>query len=141
MNFMKKLKCNEKRRKEITIYLLFGIITTLVSWGSFLAMRIFIPTLNENIANIISVMLAVITSYITNRKYVFASSETNIVKEFLIFCSGRVVTILFETISFYIFVTIMGMHEMIMKVCISIIVVILNYIISKTFVFKDRKEK
>lgn len=141
MNFFKKMKSDEKYKNHITIYLLFGVITTFVSWGSFLAMRIFIPELNENIANIISVILAVITSYITNRKYVFLSSETNIAKEFFVFCSGRLLTILFETLSFYLFVTIMRWHKMIMKICISIIVVILNYIISKTFVFKERKEK
>ena len=129
-----------KYRKHIITYLVFGIITTLVSWGSFWIMRKYIPMLNENIENIISIILAVIVAYVTNRKYVFSSTEKNIVKEFVAFCSGRAVTMIFETITFWLFATILGINEMLVKVGVSIIVVILNYIISKIFVFKNRKE-
>lgn len=140
MDFIQKIRNDEKYRKHIITYLAFGIITTLVSWGSFWIMRKYIPMLNENIANIISIILAVIVAYVTNRKYVFSSTEKNIVKEFVAFCSGRVVTMIFETITFWLFATILGINEMLVKVGVSIIVVILNYIISKIFVFKNRKE-
>ena len=140
MDFIQKIRNDEKYRKHIITYLAFGIITTLVSWGSFWIMRKYIPMLNENIANIISIILAVIVAYVTNRKYVFSSTEKNIVKEFVAFCSGRVVSMIFETITFWLFATILGINEMIVKVGVSIIVVILNYIISKIFVFKSRKE-
>ena len=140
MDFIQKLRNDEKYRKHIITYLVFGIITTLVSWGSFWIMRKYIPMLNENIANIISIILAVIVAYVTNRKYVFSSTEKNIVKEFVAFCSGRAVTMIFETITFWLFATILGINEMLVKVGVSIIVVILNYIISKIFVFKNRKE-
>lgn len=140
MDFIQKIRNDEKYRKHIITYLAFGIITTLVSWGSFWIMRKYIPMLNENIANIISIILAVIVAYVTNRKYVFSSTEKNIVKEFVAFCSGRAVTMIFETITFWLFATILGINEMLVKVGVSIIVVILNYIISKIFVFKNRKE-
>ena len=140
MDFIQKIRNDEKYRKHIISYLVFGIITTLVSWGSFWIMRKYIPMLNENIANIISIILAVIVAYVTNRKYVFSSTEKNIVKEFVAFCSGRAVTMIFETITFWLFATILGINEMLVKVGVSIIVVILNYIISKIFVFKNRKE-
>lgn len=140
MDFIQKIRNDEKYRKHIITYLVFGIITTLVSWGSFWIMRKYIPMLNENIANIISIILAVIVAYVTNRKYVFSSTEKNIVKEFVAFCSGRAVTMIFETITFWLFATILGINEMLVKVGVSIIVVILNYIISKIFVFKNRKE-
>lgn len=140
MDFIQKIRNDEKYRKHIITYLAFGIITTLVSWGSFWIMRKYIPMLNENIANIISIILAVIVAYVTNRKYVFSSTEKNIVKEFVAFCSGRVVSMIFETITFWLFATILGINEMLVKVGVSIIVVILNYIISKIFVFKNRKE-
>lgn len=140
MDFIQKIRNDEKYRKHIITYLVFGIITTLVSWGSFWIMRKYIPMLNENIANIISIILAVIVAYVTNRKYVFSSTEKNIVKEFVAFCSGRAVAMIFETITFWLFATILGINEMLVKVGVSIIVVILNYIISKIFVFKNRKE-
>ena len=140
MDFIQKIRNDEKYRKHIITYLVFGIITTLVSWGSFWIMRKYIPMLNENISNIISIILAVIVAYVTNRKYVFSSTEKNIVKEFVAFCSGRAVTMIFETITFWLFATILGINEMLVKVGVSIIVVILNYIISKIFVFKNRKE-
>lgn len=140
MNFIQKMKNDKEYRKHIITYLVFGVITTLVSWGSFWAIRKYIPILNENIANIISIVLAVVVAYITNRKYVFLSNEKNIIKEFIAFCSGRLVTMMFETIAFWIFATVLGINEMLVKVGVSVIVVILNYIISKIFVFKNRKE-
>ena len=127
-------------RKHIITYFAFGIITTLVSWGSFWLLRRFAPFIEENIANIISIILAVITSYVVNRKFVFKSKEPNIWKEFLMFCSGRVVTMIFEEVAFFVLATVIGINEMLVKIGVSVIVVILNYIFSKIFVFKNSKE-
>ncbi len=140
MNFVEKLIKDKDYRKHIISYLFFGVLTTIICLGSFWLMRKFIPTMNENIANIISIVLAVIVAYITNRKYVFTSTEKNVVKEFLSFCSGRVVTMLFETASFWFFATVLNFNEMIVKIGNSVVVVILNYIISKFLVFKEKKK-
>ncbi|MBQ9267326.1 MAG: GtrA family protein [Clostridia bacterium] len=140
MDFVKRMREDAAYRKHIITYFAFGIITTLVSWGSFWLLRRFAPFIEENIANIISIILAVITSYVVNRKFVFKSKEPNIWKEFLMFCSGRVVTMIFEEVAFFVLATVIGINEMLVKIGVSVIVVILNYIFSKIFVFKNSKE-
>lgn len=138
--FVDKLRNDVSYRKHIITYLLVGILTTIVSLGSFWLIRKALPFINENIANIASIALAILTAYASNRKYVFKSTEKNIFKEFVSFCSGRLVTMLVETVSFYVFATFLGLDEMLVKIAISVVIVILNYIISKVFVFKNRKE-
>ena len=136
MRFIDKMIHDKEYRNHIIKYVVFGVLTTLVSWGSFYLLRRFAPFINENIANIISIVLAVIFAYIVNRIFVFKSKEKNIIKEFLAFCSARIVTMIFEAVAFYIFASLIGINEMIVKVAVSIVVVILNYIFSRLFVFK-----
>lgn len=136
LRFLSRMKSDAEYRKHIILYFIFGVITTLVSWGSFYLLRHFVPVIEENIANIISIVLAVITAYITNRRYVFKSVEKNILKEFLAFCSSRAVTMLLEALIFFVFATVLDFPEMVVKIGESVIIMILNYFFSKFFVFK-----
>ncbi len=138
MEIFKKLIKNKEYRNQVILYIFFGIVTTIINWGTFYLLRRYVPVIEENIANIISIILAVTVAYITNRKYVFGSKEKNVLKEFLIFCSGRLVTMIVEAVGFFVFATLLGNNEMIVKVLISVVVIILNYFISKFFVFKTK---
>lgn len=140
MNFIEKMLNDKEYRNHIISYVFFGVITTLVNWVSFYLIRRYLPFVEENIANIISIILAVIVAYITNRKFVFHSKDKNILKEFIAFCSGRAVTMIIEELGFLIFATLIGFNEMLVKVVVSVIIVILNYFISKFFVFKQEKK-
>lgn len=94
--------------------------------------------MNESVLNIISIFLAIIFAYFTNRKYVFKSEEKNILKEFIMFFGSRAFSAIFEITAFFILNGIFKIEGMISKALISIIVIALNYIISKVFVFKDK---
>lgn len=138
MSFVNEFIKNKEYRKHIVLYLIFGVITTMVNWISFYIMRIFLPFIEENIANIVSIILAVVVAYFTNRKYVFHSTEKNVLREFITFCSSRAVTMIIEVGLFFILVTLLGFNEMFVKVAESIIIIILNYIFSKCFVFENK---
>ena len=140
MSFIEKMKNDKEYRNSIIMYLFFGVVTSAINWGSFYLLRRYAPFIEENIANIISIILAVIVAYITNRAYVFHSKEKNILKEFLVFCSGRAFTMVVEELIFFIFASKLGFNEMIIKIIATIIVVILNFFISKFFVFKKKEE-
>lgn len=123
--------------KEVIFYAIFGVLTTLVNLVSF-----FILThlnLDENLSNVIAIILAVLFAYFTNRKLVFNSTAVTFkenLKEFYKFILGRAFTMIVEIIGFYLLFSILGIQELISKLVISIVVIILNFFISKFFAFK-----
>ena len=77
--------------------------------------------------------------FFTNRIWVFqASTKTG--GEFLCqmvsFFGGRVATILLEELMIYVFITRMQFPNLPVKIVAQIVVIILNYVVSKVFVFK-----
>lgn len=130
-------------RKEIVLYLLFGGLSFVISISSYTFCNVVIG-INELTANIISWVLAVSFSYITNRIWVF-DSPTNTFRETLkqmySFFTGRVITLLLEEVILFVFITLLHFHSVVIKVAAQVIVIIANYVISKLVVFKkpDRK--
>ena len=131
---------NKEKTKHFLVYGFFGILTTIVSFGSFYILRKLYININENILNIISIIFAIIFAYFTNRKFVFKSKEKNILKEFLKFFGSRAFSTIFEIILFFIFNSVLIIDGMISKALISFVVIVLNYVTSKNFVFKINKK-
>ncbi len=127
-----------QKHKEILLYLFFGGCTFIISIGSFTLLNVALGV-NELIANIISWILAVLFAFFTNRTWVFQSETHTIVefgKQFLSFISARVITLLIEETIIFVFITLMGFNSVGVKVMAQIVVIILNYVFSKLFVFR-----
>lgn len=126
--------------KEVILYLVFGGITTLINILSFaLFTKIF--GWEENLSNIIAIILAVLTAYATNKDLVFHSKANNLkekVIEFFKFMLGRVFTILLEFFGGYLMFK-LPIPQIISKLFVTVVVVILNFFISKFFAFKSNK--
>lgn len=134
--FIQKIE-DKKFMIHIIKYLIFGVLTTIISLGSF---WILLKTsLNENICNFLSIVIGIFSAYVLNRNYVFESKETNILKEFSKFVMARIASSLFDMITFFIFATCLSLNEMAVKIVISIVVIILNYILSKLLVFNKKE--
>jgi len=129
-----------KKNEEIINYLIFGVLTTVVSLVSYylLVLTILNPNkaLELQIANIISWILSVLFAYVTNRKYVFKSKNKEIFKELTSFCGSRVLTLLLDMGIMFFFVTLLKGNDKIFKLVSQVLIVIGNYIISKLLVFK-----
>lgn len=124
--------------KEVLLYLFFGGLTFLVSISSFALFNI-ICELNEHIANFLSWTLAVSFAYITNKIWVFKSnaySKTLLIKELVNFVGGRIFTLVIEEVILFIFITWLQYNSMIVKLIAQVIVIVLNYVVSKLYVFK-----
>ena len=130
-----------KKNKEILLYLFFGGLTFLVSISSYAVFNIQIGW-NALIANIASWMLAVAFAYITNRIWVFesnADSGSDLIKEITSFVGGRIATLVIEELILFIFITELEMNSILIKIVAQVIVIALNYVISKLVVFKSKK--
>lgn len=141
MNNIKKIFY---KNKEILSYLFFGGLAFLVSIGTF-ALFNRLMMMNELIANIISWIITVFFAFVTNRKWVFTSAAEDIEKGFLVqmfrFYGGRIATLVIEEAILFVFITKIHFNSMAVKIIAQIVVIVLNYIISKVWVFKSKKRK
>jgi len=126
--------------KELIMYLIFGVLTTVVSLSVYYLLTLTILNPNNSIllqiANIISWICGVLFAYFTNRKYVFNSKNNNRKKEFTNFVLARISTLILDMVIMGIMVSILGFNDKIMKLISQVLVIIVNYILSKLIVFK-----
>lgn len=148
--------------KEVITYVIFGVLTTVVSWGSYtvfvnmLSMKVFV-------GNLLSWICAVAFAYITNKLWVFESKSWKpsvIGKEIVSFVAARGVTGVieivcvpllaktgFDTIFYNILekadikMNILFTDGIYSKIVLAVIVVIVNYFLSKFLIFKKKKDK
>ena len=136
-----------KKYEEIVNYVVVGALTTLVSVASYFLFRLFVFTgssqLHIQICNVISWILAVLFSFFTNKKYVFKSKAKGIslISEMFKFYSARVATLLIEMASMWFMVDLININDKISKIIAQFIVLVLNYVFSKIFVFRKKETK
>lgn len=154
--------------REIIMYLIFGILTTLVSIISYAVFRTVFPNAksvpgwlewiftltsrfgiesNTVFPNILSWILASTFAFVTNRVIVFRSENKTFAKillEALRFYASRISTLIVDVVLMFLLVDLTGFHagwyELLAKIFTNIIVVVLNYIFSKLFVFGKSKK-
>lgn len=147
---------NKKQHKielsrEIILYLVFGVLTTVVSWGTYIlfANDKFLG-LGITVSKVLSWICAVLFAFFTNKSWVFRSTSwkaKTFFRELISFFGARAVTGALEIFGTPALVRagvnqkIFGTKGMLANILVSIIVVILNYIFSKLLVFTKKKKK
>jgi len=128
--------------REVIMYLIFGVLTTLVSVVTRLILFHTIcnadKALDVQVATIISNAVGIAFAYVTNRKYVFESTNKNKLKEALSFVGGRLSTLGMDMLIMFVGVTVLKGNETVITLISQVIVIVANYLISKLFVFKKR---
>ena len=120
------------------LYLFFGVCTTGVNIIAYWACSRFIK-LNTVLSTVFAWLLAVLFAYITNRIWVFASMVTGfkgIMMEFISFIVCRLATGIVDIVVMYLCVDMFGMNDVLIKTLSNIIVIVLNYVASKLFIFR-----
>lgn len=129
-----------KRYRESIMYLVFGGLTVGVNIATYIGLTRIIE-LNYMVANIIAWIVAVIFAYITNKFFVFESNNTELkflIKEFTSFVSCRLLSGVMEMILMYVMIDMMGINDFITKIFTNILVIVLNYVLSKVIIFKKQ---
>ncbi len=138
---MRKIRDFCRNHREIILYLVFGGLTFLVSTLTYALFNVGLG-IHELIANIFSWIFAVTFAYITNKIWVFQSRNLGAGKtviEGIKFFGGRVFTFAVEELILFIFITRMHFNSILIKVIAQIVVIVLNYVISKLFVFRKNR--
>lgn len=130
-----------KKYRDVISYLFFGGLTTLVNF------LVYFPLYNwcnisATVSNVIAWACAVTFAYLTNKPFVFEShdwSRKTVIPELAKFVSCRAGSGAIETILVFVLVDLLSLNGNIMKILISVLVVILNYIGSKWLVFTNKR--
>ncbi len=135
--------------RETKLYILFGIMTTIVNFGSYIVFDKFLGEDYYLVSNIFSFIIATIFAFITNKLFVFQSMvwEWQIVmKELISFVVARIGTfVIIEEMGLWILVYFLKVNKvqilflngtLLAKIALSIFAVLLNYILSKFLIFK-----
>ena len=135
------LKTIYEKHKEMILYLFFGGLTTLVN---IVVYWIFVNLLHVDylVSNMVAWLLSVLFAYITNKIYVFQSKSIGflpIMREFSAFVSCRLFSGLIDMGIMYLGISIFGFYDLLIKILSNVIVVILNYVFSKLFIFRKNK--
>lgn len=129
-----------QKHKELIAYVFFGGLTTLVNWGvySLLADMMGMPYLW---ATAIAQILAILFAYVTNRIWVFHSQVRDlrgILLEMGKFFSARAASFFLDLGLMYVGVDLLQINDKWMKLLSNVIIVIVNYVLSKLFIFRKR---
>ena len=131
-----------KKYNEIINYVIFGVLTTLVSLVTYyLCSKVF--HIYYLVSSVISFIISVLFAYVTNKIYVFKSDAkgSKVLKELFSFVSSRILSFIIENVILVILVSVIKLDDMISKTIVQIIVIILNYILSKLVFLRSKNEK
>ena len=139
-SMIKTIKELFNKYREIIMYLIFGVLTTVVSLAVYYILVYTILNPNNpfelQVANIISWIAGVTFAYFTNRSMVFQSKNKNKLKEAGSFVLARVVTLIMDMLIMFVGVTLLHRNDKLLKLISQVIVIVSNYVFSKMFVFK-----
>lgn len=126
-----------KKYQSLIAYAFFGGVTTLVNIGVFAGLDWL--GWNYQVANVIAWFLSVLVAYLTNKVWVFSSHYTT-VKAFIIeisqFFFFRVLTLVIDVVIMYVGISLLDDNSILVKIIDNVIVIIVNYVFSKWYIFK-----
>lgn len=128
-------------RNDMIRYVFFGGCTTLVNLAAFYILRRLGIALTT--ANVISIILAILFAYVVNSKFVFLDKCGTLrehLRPFCKFISARLVTMVVEVGGVWLLVETFHMYDMLGKFFTQFIVLVLNYVFSKFFVFTTGRD-
>ena len=136
------------KNRELIVYLIVGVLTTIVSWAAYGVSKFFLDVENSEfqmqVAVIIRWVAGVLFAYVTNRKYVFLSKNPKIFKEFISFTASRVITLFTDMFIMWILPPVLfnwkvPYADWVATFISAVVVTVLNYIFSKLMVFRKKK--
>lgn len=166
---MEKIKELYKKYEEIIIYLIVGVLTTIVSWLACFVAKFFLDSnisFQNFVINTISWVVGVTFAYPLNRAWVFKSKNKHILKEFGGFAASRISTWVLDVLIMWFFINIVSFKSALLKLLTfvnltfsdidtedkvyywfvkifisAVLVTIANYVFSKFLVFSKKKKK
>lgn len=152
---IQKFLHNREQLLEMILYLVFGVLTTAVSWTTYFVWRQAWGMSNfpvdsasymmiANSGQVVAFVLSVAFAFATNKRFVFRSKRTmknGLLRELGLFASARVLSwVIFDIVLFNVCLlllkNVLSGADLWIKLAMNVLVVIFNYVASKRIVFK-----
>ncbi len=155
-----------KKYRELIMYFIFGVGTTIISFATYYLFRWIFPDAqsvpswlswifnitsmfgaesNTALPVILSWIFSVTFAFVTNRVYVFGSKASGFGKvalEAVKFYASRIFTLLVDLVIMFLLVDLTGiengLYEFCAKVLSNVVVLVLNFVLSKLLVFRNK---
>ena len=137
---IQKIRALIEKYWDILIYLVFGVLTTVVNYAVYLPVYNFCG-ISAAVSNMIAWIVAVVFAFLTNKPFVFHSydwSAKTVVPELIKFVSCRLASGVMETVILFLAVDLMDWNGNIWKLITQVLVIIINYVGSKLLVFRNK---
>ncbi|MBS7021472.1 MAG: GtrA family protein [Firmicutes bacterium] len=128
--------------REVISYLVFGGLTTVINIVAFYIMDLM--GINTYVNNTIAWIASVIFAYVTNKLFVFESKTTTrkeLVREVSSFFAARIFSYVVDMVGMYLFVSVMMTNKIFAKIVMNVVVIVINYVFSKLFIFQSNGKK
>ncbi len=128
---------------EMISYIIFGVLTTAVNVVTFGLLHPVMPwdeNLNVLVANAVAWVLSVAFAFITNKLFVFKSKSFAAKlfwRELASFLGARLLSLGVDELGMLLLVSGLAWNDWAAKIAMNVIVIIINYVLSKLFIFKD----
>lgn len=126
--------------RELILYVVFGVLTTLVNWVSYWLLADLLHV-DYMAATFIAQVLSILFAYVTNRRWVFESKVRGVkgvALEMAKFFGARAASLVLDLAAMYLGVTLLRIDDKLMKLISNGIIIAANYVFSKLFVFKKQ---
>ena len=123
-------------------YLVMGALATVVNIVVY-DLCYYLANIPNAVSNGIAWVVAAVFAYFTNKMCVFVTTtkdKKDLLREVTSFFGARLVTLGFDELIMIVAVDLWNWHAGLMKVIANIIVIVLNFIFSKLFIFKQDKK-
>lgn len=120
--------------KETILYLIFGFCTTILNIIVYKGLTLL--SIDYLVSTILAWFISVIFAFITNKVFVFENHNKKFLSLFAQFFSSRILTGGLDVFIMFISVDILCFNDFIVKIISNILIIIINYLLSKIFIFK-----
>ena len=129
-----------KDKREMTQYVIWGVLSAILNVGLF--QILILGSVDYRIANLITIIVVKIFCYVTNKFFVFRTPYEGLkvlLKEMMAFIFARGVTSILDYVGVLVLVELVNCQEMLSKCIMAVVVVVVNYLFSKFFVYKKKQ--
>lgn len=130
------------KRKDVIMYGLMGILTTLINIFIFVVITKFFGW-NYVAGTTIAWLVSVIFAYFTNKHFVFESVDYSIIailRELLLFFIFRIISYIIDILLMVLFVEVLIVNDLISKIIANFFVILINFFASKYLIFIKKKQ-
>lgn len=129
-----------KKYRELLLYGIVGVLTTVINMAVFWVFTTMVP-LHYAVANVIAWVLAVVFAFFANKIFVFENHGWHpavVLHEALTFFLSRAASLLVDMLGMWVLISLLHAPEMFSKLLVNVLVILINYVLGKFWVFSKK---